>query len=186
MSENNKVYLSFGRHGRYGMDTAIDHTSMVEAFCVGRRMAKIFPACRTVFHSPLRRAELTAKFRGLGLDCPHIICRQELEEETPKFTIRQFVDNVIKSAEKDERHFHFVTHLPVIEKLGLPDLSTCGVCWCEANNWGEMLAENYEVRVLPEEPKEEMFKVLQKIMIAPEDLWQFSPNAIYSALNRVR
>ncbi len=186
MSKDDKVYLSFGRHGRYGMDTAIDHTSMVEAFCNGWQMAEILPACRTVFCSPLPRAELTAKFRGLGLGCPHVICRPELDEETPKFTIRQFVDNVIKSAEKNERHFHFVTHLPVIEKLGLPDLSTCGVCWRVADNWDEMLAENYEIQMLPEEPKEEIFKILQKIRIMPEDLWQFSPNAIYSALKRVR
>ena len=27
--DDRKVYLSFGRHGRYGIDTAIEHMSML-------------------------------------------------------------------------------------------------------------------------------------------------------------
>ena len=184
--DDNKVYLSFGRHGRYGAHTAIEHTSMLEAYLSGRNLSAKLPECQTVFYSPIPRAVQTAKFRGLGLGCRRFSAQEALKEETATFTIRQLVNSVIQSAEPEERHFHFVTHQPVIEKLGLPELDTCGICICAADSWTDMLSENYEVSRWPAPTIDEMHSLLQAVRIEPEDLEKFSPDGVYSALSRIK
>ena len=92
--DDRKVYLSFGRHGRYGIDTAIEHMSMLEAFLGGRRMALMLPPCDTVYYSPVPRAVMTAKFRALGLQCQHLLKCRELEEDMTTFIIKRFVGNI--------------------------------------------------------------------------------------------
>lgn len=183
--DDSRVYLSFGRHGRYGHDTAIEHMSMLEAFWGGRMMASKLPPCDVIYYSPLARAVMTARFQGLGMHCRYFLESKELEEDMSTFVVRKFVDNIIQSSTPEERHYHFVTHQPIIEKLGLPELDTCGICVCVAENWQEMLAENYEIVKLPRPTGEELFELMQKLRIEPEDLEKFSPNGVYSALSRL-
>lgn len=183
--DDSRVYLSFGRHGRYGHDTAIEHMSMLEAFWGGRMMASKLPPCDVIYYSPLARAVMTARFQGLGIHCRYFLESKELEEDMSTFVVRKFVDNIIQSSTPEERHYHFVTHQPIIEKLGLPELDTCGICFCVAENWQEMLAENYEIVKLPRPTGEELFELMQKLRIEPEDLEKFSPNGVYSALSRL-
>ena len=64
-------------------------------------------------------------------------------------------------------------------------MDTCGICFCVAENWQEMLAENYEIFKLPRPTNEELFELMQKLRIEPEDLEKFSPNGVYSALSRL-
>lgn len=183
--DDSRVYLSFGRHGRYGHDTAIEHMSMLEAFWGGRMMASKLPPCDVIYYSPLARAVMTARFQGLGMHCRYFLESKELEEDMSTFVVRKFVDNIIQSSTPEERHYYFVTHQPIIEKLGLPELDTCGICFCVAENWQEMLAENYEIVKLPRPTGEELFELMQKLRIEPEDLEKFSPNGVYSALSRL-
>lgn len=181
-NKSTKVYLSFGRHGRYGSDTAIERMSMLDAFYSGRQLAETLPPCVTIFYSPVPRAVQTMQFRRLGLGCCRAVVRPELEESAPTFTIRRWRDSIVQNAEAGERHFHFVTHLPVLEKLGLPDLDAGSICICEADNWQEMLAENYEVRLWPKTSPEELQKLLQKMKITPETLERLNPDDIYRIL----
>lgn len=184
--ENNKVYLSFARHGRYGMDTDIEHMSMLEAFLSGQRLRQELPLCEAIYYSPISRAAMTAKFYGLGMHCRHLLAKRELEEDMSTFVIRRFIDNIIQNSTPEEKHYHFVTHQPVIEKLGLPNLETCGLCWCVADSWQDMLSENYEIVKGPAVSHEELNRLLEKLRIDPADLEKFSPDAIYSALSRVK
>lgn len=183
--DDSKVYLSFGRHGRYGHDTAIEHMSMLESFLGGRTLAAKLPSCDTIYYSPIPRAVMTARFQGLGMRCRHFLESKELEEDMSTFVVRKFVDNIIQCSTAEDRHYHFVTHQPIIEKLGLPELDTCGICFCVAENWQEMLAENYEIFTLPRPTYEELSELMQKLRIEPEDLEKFSPNGVYSALSRL-
>lgn len=144
---NNKVYLSFGRHGRYGRDTAIERLSMLEAYLSGKDLAMNYPACNTLFYSPIARAVQTAEFRALGLKCQHCLEAPKLSEDTPTFEIRKFI-NLLLAQCTDEYHLHFITHLPVIEKLGLGELGCGEIIVCEASDWQEMLAENFTTKII--------------------------------------
>ena len=183
--DDSRVYLSFCRHGRYGYDTAIEHMSMLESFLGGRTLAAKLPSFDAKYYSPIPRAVMTARFQGLGMRCQHFLESKELEEDMSTFVVRKFVDNIIQCSTAEDRHYHFVTHQPIIEKLGLPELDTCGICFCVAENWQEMLAENYEIFKLPRPTGEELFELMQKLRIEPEDLEKFSPNGVYSALSRL-
>ncbi len=182
---NNKVYLSFGRHGRYGHDTAIEHMSMLESFWGGRLLAEKLPPCDAVYYSPIARAVATSKFQGLGMRCQHLLESKELEEDISTFMVRKFVNNIIQNSTLENKHYHFVTHQPVIEKLGLPELDTCGICFCVAENWQEMLAENYEIIKMPRPSHNELFALLKALRIESDDLERFSQNGVYSALSRL-
>ena len=144
----NKVYLTFGRHERYGDDTAIMREDMLVAYQTGTLLAAVLPPCATVYHSPLARAAETAKFEALGMGCNHLIETEFLEENTPKFTIQKFINGLLQNTDDMVQYYHFVTHLPVVEKLGLPFLAAGDVCLLTADNWAEMLAENFETRIL--------------------------------------
>lgn len=85
--KQNKVYLSFGRHGRYGLDTPIDRLSMVEAFISGIWLDRNFPKIETIYHSPIERVVQTARFRALGLRNNHLISTASLAENASTFTI---------------------------------------------------------------------------------------------------
>ena len=162
MENNNKVYLSFGRHGRYGRDTAIERLSMLEAYLSGKYLLNNYPTCDTLYHSPIARAVQTAEFRALGMNCEHLIETQKLSENTPTFEIRKFI-NTLLAQSSNERHYHFVTHLPVIEKLGLGELGCGETIVLEADNWEEMLAENFEQKLLPVSDFDKCAGLLQKI-----------------------
>ena len=129
--KKSKVYLSFGRHGRYGGDTPIDRLSMVEAFLSGIWLDRNFPKIEAIYHSPIERAVQTARFRALGLKNNHLISTTSLTENASTFTIRKFINNITALAGRNVFHCHFVTHFPVIEKLGLPDLGPSGPCPCQ-------------------------------------------------------
>lgn len=178
----NKVYLSFGRHGRYGRDTAIDRASMLEAFLSGQKLKAELPPCSAVYHSPVSRAVLTAKFRARGLSCPRILSVEQLSEDSPASVIHRFINLLIADAPAEESHYHFVTHLPVIEKLGLPDLGAGEICICEAEDWTEMLAENFTVRLFPNVTGEELSDFMRTSDISPEKFAALSPEEILAGL----
>ncbi len=183
--DDRKVYLSFGRHGRYGIDTAIEHMSMLESFLGGRLLAEKLPPCDAIYYSPIARAVATSKFLGLGMRCRNLLESKELEEDISTFMVRRFINGIIQNSTPENKHYHFVTHQPVIEKLGLPELDTCGICFCVAENWQEMLAENYEIIKMPRPSHSELFSLLKALRIEPDDLERFSPNGVYSALSRL-
>lgn len=177
-----KVYLSFGRHGRYGVDTPIDRCSMVEAFLSGIWLSVNLPKVETVYHSPIERAVQTAKFRALGLKNNHLISTPSLTEDASTFIIRKFINNVISLANENIYHYHFVTHFPVIEKLGLPDLGTGEICLCEADSWEEMLCDNFQTRKLQEMIPSTVFNVLKKINITKNEFDLISSDDLYNKL----
>ncbi len=179
--ENNKVYLSFGRHGRYGRDTAVDRLSMLEAYLSGRFLIREYPPCDTLFYSPIARATQTATFRALGLGCTHNLEAQKLSEDTPTFEVRKFINTLLINCHK-EKHLHFVTHLPIIEKLGLGELSCGEVCILEAKNWPEMLSENFELKILPVPDIEESAACLQKIGYLAQEFNLAPPEDIFNRL----
>lgn len=146
--QQNKFYLSFGRHERYGYDTAIERIDMIAAYLSGIHLKECLPLCSTVYHSPLPRAVETARFQALGMGCMHLIETSELEESVPTFTIRRFVNRILQNTDSNTSYYHFVTHLPVIEKLGLPILGTGDICLLAADNLEEMLKENFSLRVI--------------------------------------
>ena len=178
----NKVYLTFGRHERYGDDTAIAREDMLAAYHTGTLLATVLPPCATVYHSPLARAAETAKFEALGLCCNHLIETEFLEESAPKFTIQKFINGLLQNTDNAVQYYHFVTHLPVVEKLGLPFLAAGDVCLLTADNWAEMLAENFETQLLqkPALPLE----IWQKFDLTCFD--KSSADEIYQTLSTIK
>ena len=179
--ENNKVYLTFGRHGRYGNDTAIERLSMLEAYLSGKELKKICPPCDIVFHSPIARAVQTAEFRALGLDCEHLTETQKLSEDCPAFEIKKFLNFLLVGCD-NERHLHFVTHLPVIEKLGLGELGCGEIFVCEADSWQEMLCENFTIKLMSCPDIEECLNLLHKAGISAAEFHTLTAQKILSAL----
>lgn len=145
-----KVYLSVGRHQRYGCgDTAILRDDMPKAYLTGKMLRQLLPPCTAVYHSPLARAVETAQFTALGLQCSHLLEITALAEDTPKYEVQKFLNALWQNSDDSAAYYHLVTHLPVVEKLGLPFLGTGEVCLLSADSWADMLAENYTVQKLP-------------------------------------
>lgn len=176
----NRFYLSIGRHERYGTDTPIEREDMLCAYLSGIMLKNILPRCETVYHSPLARAVTTARFEALGLDCSHILEIEALNEDSPAFTIRKFINNLLQNTGDDVNYYHFVTHLPVVEKLGLPFLSAGDICLLSADSKEEMLKENFELQLIkkPEIPLE----LWQKLKLTIGDLSLLSEDEIYEKL----
>ncbi|MBR1600727.1 MAG: histidine phosphatase family protein [Alphaproteobacteria bacterium] len=181
MAEN-KFYLSIGRHQRYGTDTAIQREDMICAYLSGMQLKKCLPKCETVYHSPLARAAVTAHFEALGMECSHILEIEALEESAPAFAIRKFINNLLESAEDNVKYYHFVTHLPVVEKLGLPFLGTGEICLLSAENKEEMLKDNFSLQVIkkPEIPTE----LWQNLNLTPQNLNAMTADEIYQSLSK--
>jgi len=175
-----EVYLSIGRHERYGHDTAIERADMLVAYLSGKLLQQCLPRCKTVYHSPLARAVETARFEALGLGCTHILQIAALDEDTPKFAVQKFINGLLQNTDDDVRYYHCVTHLPVVEKLGLPFLASGEICLLSAQNWQEMLAENYSVQVInvPPLPAE----LWQQLNLTPESLEHLSADEIYERI----
>lgn len=146
--KQNKVYITVGRHEHYGFDTAIEREDMLVAYQTGKMLAAFLPPCATVYHSPLARAFETARFEALGLKCNHLVETEFLDEDTPKNTVQKFINAVLQNTKDDDCYYHMVTHLPVVEKLGLPFLGAGDLCLLTADNWSEMLAENFTLQVI--------------------------------------
>ena len=145
----NKVYITIGRHERYGLgDTAILREDMLAAFQTGVNLRQILPPCACVYHSPLERAVVTAKFQALGLNCDHIIEAADLSENTPKYEVQKFFNRLLQYTDESVQYYHFVTHLPVVEKLGLPFLTAGEICLLTADNWQAMLSENFALQTI--------------------------------------
>lgn len=178
--QKNKFYLSIGRHERYGTDTPIEREDMLCAYLSGLILGNFLPACETVYHSPLARAKETARFEAMGMGCTHLLEVDALEESAPTFTIRKFINNLLQNTDDTVSYYHFVTHLPVAEKLGLPFLSAGEICLLTADNREEMLKENYTVQVIkkPEVPVE----TWQELDLTPQSLAQLSADEIYQKL----
>lgn len=176
----NKVYLTFGRHERYGDDTAITREDMLAAYQTGILLGTILPPCATVYHSPLARAAETARFEALGMRCDNLLETDFLTEDTPKFTIQKFINGLLQNTDDTVQYYHFVTHLPVVEKLGMPFLAAGDVCLLTADNWAEMLAENFETQLLhkPTIPSE----ILRHFDFA--DYNSLTADEIYRILNK--
>lgn len=138
--------MSFSRHERYGSDTPIGREGMVRTFLLAQKLRTILPECETVYYSPIARAKQTAEFQALGLGCPHLLESEFLIENAPTFAVRKFINQVILNTSEDIKYYHFVTHLPVLEKLGLPVWSAGAICVLSASSWMDMLAENFEVQ----------------------------------------
>ena len=138
--------MSFSRHESYGSDTPIAREGMVRTFLLAQRLKKMLPACETVYCSPIARAKQTAEFQALGLECSHLLESEALIENVPTFVARKFINQVILNTSPEVKYYHFVTHLPVLEKLGLPVWSAGAVCVLSASSWTDMLAENFEVQ----------------------------------------
>lgn len=144
----NKFYLSFGRHGHYGTDTPILREDMLKAYLSGEQLKSYLPKCETVYCSPLPRTTQTARFTALGLKCDHILQIDALNEGTSKFMVQQFINNLLINTNDDVKYYHFVTHLPVLEKLGLPFLGAGEVCLLTAESINEMLMDNFQVQII--------------------------------------
>lgn len=175
-----KVYLSFGRHERYGFDTPILREDMVAAYLTGLQLGQILPSCSAVYHSPLERAAETARFEALGMNCAHLLESEFLIEDAPKFTVQKFINNILQNSDDHVQYYHFVTHLPVVEKLGLPFLGAGDVCLLTADNWSDMLAENFSVQVM-RRPEVQAF-LWMKWQQTSEDLAKLSTDDIYRLL----
>lgn len=179
MAEN-KFYLSFGRHERYGIDTAIQREDMLCAYLSGVQLKEWLPQCTTVYHSPLARAVVTARFEALGMGCSHILETDAIEESAPTFVIRRFINNLLVNTDEDVHYYHFVTHLPVVEKLGLPFLGAGEICLLVADNKAEMLKENFTLQVIkkPEIPME----LWQSLDLTAARISQLTTDEIYKKL----
>ncbi len=170
--------MSFGRHGRYGRDTAIERLSMLEAYLSGKYLSANYPPCDTIYFSPIARAVQTAEFRALGMDCEHLIEAQKLAEDTPTFEVRKFINTILSFCE-DERHLHFVTHLPVIEKLGLSELGCGEIVILKADNWQEMLCENFTSGIVSVPDIDECAELLQKSGYTAQEFNKAPADEIY-------
>jgi len=146
--KNPEFYLCFGRHGRYGSDTAIEREDMLSAYLMGKQLQLILPDCTAIYHSPIARAVETARFNALGMKCNHLLETEFLAEDASTFAIRSFLNRLLQNSDDHVHYYHFVTHLPVVEKLGLPFLSAGEVCLLSAANREEMLAENFTVQII--------------------------------------
>lgn len=177
----NKVYISIGRHARYGLgNTPILREYMLSAYETGKMLQQILPPCACVYHSPLERAVVTAQFQALGLKCEHLLENEFLNESTPKYEVQKFFNRLLEFTEDSTLYYHFVTHLPIIEKLGLPFLAAGEICLLTAANWQAMLSENYELQIIKTSaPSLELWK---KIKQTPTSLENLSMNEIYSLL----
>lgn len=178
--QKNKFYLGIGRHGRYGTDTPIEREDMLCACLSGIMLRNCLPTCETVYHSPLARARETARFEALGMGCMHLLEVNELEESSSTFTIRKFINNLLQNTDDGINYYHLVTHLPVVEKLGLPFLSAGEICLLIAENKEEMLKENYTLQVIkkPEVPVE----MWQELDLTSQSLSKLSADEIYQKL----
>lgn len=176
----NKFYLSFGRHERYGSDTAIEREDMPAAFLSGRQLKEWLPTCTTVYHSPLARAAETARFEALGMGVSHLLCVEALNEDATKFAIQKFINELLNYTDDSVAYYHFVTHLPVVEKLGLPFLGAGEICLLTADNKDEMLAENFKLQVIAK-PKFDI-RILQKLNLTVADFNKLSADEIYQKL----
>jgi phosphohistidine phosphatase SixA len=180
---SNKVYLSIGRHEHYGYgDTAILRSDMLTAFQTGKMLQECLPSCETVYFSPLERAAETARFQALGMGCSHLLESKFLSEDTPKFEVQKFINGLLQLTTDSVRYYHFVTHLPVAEKLGLPFLGAGDVCLLTADSWQDMLNENYAVQTI-RAPQPDI-KLWQKIKQSPDSLEQLSADEIYEILKK--
>ena len=175
-----EFYLSFGRHERYGSDTPIEREDMIAAFLTGRQFKDWLPACTAIYHSPLARAVETARFEALGMGTEHMLCVEVLDENSSKFTIQKFINELLRYTEDTVSYYHFVTHLPVIEKLGLPFLGAGEVCLLSAKNKDEMLAENFTLQVIKR--PQISAKIWQKLSLTPESLRKLNADDIYQKL----
>ena len=176
----NKFWLSFGRHERYGSDTAIEREDMIAAFLTGSQLKLWFPKCSAIYHSPLERAVETARFEALGMRTEHILCVEALAESASKFAIQSFLNKLLEYTEDEVVYYHFVTHLPVIEKLGLPFLGAGEVCLLTAESKDEMLAENFSVQIIKK--PEISADIWQKLNLSPDSLKHLNPDEIYKYL----
>ena len=181
--ENNQVYLSFGRHGRYGSDTAIERLSTLEVYLSGKYLATNYPFCDTLYHSPIARAVQTAEFQALGMSTKHLIEAQKISENTPTFEIKKFINAIIAQS-SNERQYHFVTHLPVIEKLGLGELGCGETIVLSADNWEEMLSENFEQKRIALPDINEIVALLQKIGYTAQEFNTASAEEIFLRLKQ--
>lgn len=176
----NRFYLSFGRHERYGTDTPIEREDMFCAYLSGLQLKNCLPACETVYHSPLARAVSTARFEALGMQCTHILEVAELRDDATAFAVKRFLNNLLQNTDESVCYYHFVTHLPIVEKLGLPALGMGEICLLQADGKEEMLAENYTMQIIPK-PQIDL-QLLQKTNLTISELALLSENEIYQKL----
>ena len=175
-----EFYLSFGRHERYGNDISIEREDMIAAYLTGLQLKEWLPECATVYHSPLARAAETARFEALGMGCGHLLCVEALEESATKFEVNKFINELLHYTDETVRYYHFVTHLPVVEKLGLPFLGAGEICLLTAANKDEMLAENFKLQVIKK--PEISVQIWQKLTLTPQILEKMSADEIYLKL----
>ena len=180
MPQNKRFYLSFGRHGAPAADTGIRREDMLKAFLIGTDLRHWLSPCCRVYHSPLARAATTAKFQALGLGCRNVTVAPDLDECASKFAVQQFVDRVITDKPVGASYFHFVTHLPIIEKLGLPALSTGEVCLLSADSVDDMRAYNYNTQIIAVPHEEQQLWHLSNLHA--EELSALSADEIYRLL----
>ena len=141
---------------------------MLEAYLSGKFLAENYPFCDTLYHSPIARAVQTAEFQALGMHCEHLLETPKLSEEITAFESKKFINTLLQLCDI-EQHYHFVTHLPVIEKLGLGELGCCETVILSADNWEEMLAENFTLETLPAPNISECSELLQKIGFSAQE-----------------
>ena len=180
--QTTEFYLSFGRHGRYGSgDTAIEREDMVAAYLTGKQLRSWLPKCAAVYHSPLARAVETARFEALGMGCDHLLEVPQLEEAATKFEINRFLNQLLANTDKSVNYYHFVTHLPVVEKLGLPFLGAGEVCLLTAADKEAMMAENFKAQIINKPSLSA--EIWQALQLTPGLLSKMSPSDIYNRLS---
>ena len=178
--KQNSVILSFGRHQSYGYDTEIERESMLAAYYIGTILQQILPQCETVYYSPVARASVTARFEALGMKCSHLIETHFLEESSVKYAVQNFINELIKNTSDEVFYYHFVTHLPVIEKLGLPFLGQGDVCLLIADSWTEVLAKNYNIQVI--KAHKTPLYLWQKLSLNEQSIGKLNTDEIYAKL----
>lgn len=180
----NKFYLAFGRHERYGSPgTAIEREDMIAAYLSGRKLKNILPPCACVYHSPLRRAAETAHFEAAGLGCENLTEVDALIDTETSFGTRKFLNALLRDVPENVFYYHIVTHLPVLEKLGLPFAGTGEIYLLTAENSAEMLAENFTLQKI--QKPQVTAAVWRKLKLTPQSLQKMSADEIYSAITKV-
>lgn len=139
-----KVYLSVGRHGISDMVYGIMNISMLDAYFSAKKL-KVFGKC-LILCSPLERAVVTAKIRREVLNCELIIL-EELSQNN--FCYLKPSEELLRTEELKEKifqtiregeyeHIHIITHMPVMDVLHLPVCDECEYVVIEAASWGIM------------------------------------------------
>lgn len=135
--------LTIGRHGIKDPFFGIMPQSMIHAYF----SAKAFiPEGKTlVLHSPIERAQVTAKIRAHSWNAPCKIMPELHESYLEKdyfghlmLLYQNCYEAVTENDECKYNHLHLMTHLPIIEELCFPSCKEGEFFKLAAGSWNEL------------------------------------------------